>query len=65
MSRFCVHCGHEESVAGHASCTAERAVLEPPRFCPECARRMVVQVTPLGWTARCARHGEYTNEPTG
>ncbi|WP_446698068.1 biotin synthase auxiliary protein BsaP [Arthrobacter sp. TS-15] len=31
--------------------------MEPPRFCPECRRRMKVQVTPLGWTAECSRHG--------
>jgi hypothetical protein len=31
--------------------------LEPPRFCVECGRRMVVQVVPDGWTAECSRHG--------
>lgn len=31
--------------------------LEAPRFCQLCGRRMVVQVTPTGWTARCSRHG--------
>jgi hypothetical protein len=31
--------------------------LEPPRFCAECGRRMVVQVRPDGWWAQCARHG--------
>lgn len=31
--------------------------LEPPRFCAYCARRMIVQVSPDGWTARCSRHG--------
>ena len=41
----------------HPACQAQRAY-EPPRFCPQCARRMVVQVTPTGWTARCSRHGE-------
>jgi hypothetical protein len=31
-----------------------------------CARRMVVQVTPSGWSARCSRHGEYSSaEPVG
>ena len=34
---------------------ARRAALEPPRYCAQCRRRMVVQVTPLGWTARCSR----------
>lgn len=32
--------------------------LEPPRYCAYCARRMIVQVSPDGWTARCSRHGE-------
>ncbi|MBT0565223.1 hypothetical protein KIK15_00360 [Williamsia sp. CHRR-6] len=31
--------------------------LEPPRFCGQCGRRMIVQVVPTGWTARCSRHG--------
>ena len=31
--------------------------LEPPRFCAECGRRMVVQVRPDGWWAQCSRHG--------
>ncbi|WP_280438315.1 hypothetical protein [Nocardia carnea] len=39
---------------------ASRAValgLEPPRFCAHCGRRMVVQIDPGGWRARCSRHG--------
>ena len=31
--------------------------LEAPRYCQLCGRRMVVQVNPMGWTARCSRHG--------
>ncbi|WP_455769329.1 biotin synthase auxiliary protein BsaP [Paenarthrobacter ureafaciens] len=31
--------------------------MEPPRYCTVCRRRMKVQVTPLGWTAECSRHG--------
>lgn len=31
--------------------------LEPPRFCAQCGRRMVVQVRPDGWWAQCSRHG--------
>jgi ribosomal protein L37AE/L43A len=31
--------------------------LEPPRFCSECGRRMIVQVRPDGWWAKCSRHG--------
>ncbi|MDF0529195.1 hypothetical protein P0W64_01165 [Tsukamurella sp. 8F] len=35
-----------------------RLGLEPPRYCGFCGRRMIVQVSPHGWTARCSRHGE-------
>ncbi|MGK8524631.1 hypothetical protein ACRS6B_25165 [Nocardia asteroides] len=31
--------------------------LEPPRFCEQCGRRMIVQVSPDGWWAKCSRHG--------
>ena len=34
--------------------------LEPPRYCTQCHRRMVVQVTPGGWSARCVEHGTLT-----
>jgi hypothetical protein len=37
--------------------TAAQLGLEPPRFCAECGRRMVVQVRPDGWWAKCSRHG--------
>lgn len=42
----------------HAACARRLALVDPPRFCAACARRMVVQVTPVRWTARCSRHGE-------
>ncbi|WP_224386475.1 hypothetical protein [Pseudonocardia sp. ICBG1293] len=57
---YCDQCGAPDSVAGHDRCAARRE-LEPPRFCPACARRMVVQVDPVGWRARCSRHGERTS----
>ena len=44
--------------AGSAVPTAAQFGLEPPRFCAECGRRMVVQVRPDGWRARCSRHGQ-------
>jgi len=37
--------------------TAAQLGLEPPRFCADCGRRMVVQVRPDGWWAQCSRHG--------
>jgi ribosomal protein S18 acetylase RimI-like enzyme len=50
---WCELCGRAGT---HARCRAALE-LEPPRYCPACRRRMVVQVTPTGWTARCAEHG--------
>ncbi|HEY4419260.1 MAG TPA: hypothetical protein VGN22_07075 [Pseudonocardia sp.] len=55
--QFCDQCGSPADEGEHPRCAARRE-LEPPRFCPDCARRMVVQVTPTSWTARCSRHGE-------
>ncbi|MGH3980344.1 MAG: hypothetical protein ACRDRZ_15290 [Pseudonocardiaceae bacterium] len=53
---YCVRCGRPESEGDHGECRA-RVAYEPPRYCPQCARRMVVQVTPSGWSARCNTHG--------
>lgn len=70
-AEYCGHCGG--SVAGgtngerptsdphpmsdpHQGCQ-ERLAMEPPRYCVQCRRRMKVQVTPLGWSAECSRHG--------
>ncbi|MGZ8180175.1 biotin synthase auxiliary protein BsaP [Williamsia sp. SKLECPSW1] len=44
---------------------AARLGLEPPRFCGRCGRRMVVQVVPTGWTARCSRHGHVDSSALG
>lgn len=52
---FCGQCG-KPLTEPHPACAA-RAELEPPRYCPQCARRMVVQVDPVGWVATCSRHG--------
>ncbi|MPY98399.1 MAG: hypothetical protein GEU97_10455 [Actinophytocola sp.] len=61
---YCVHCGKARNGtddADHSRCATPQSTLEPPRFCAQCARRMVVQITPSGWTARCSRHGETTS----
>jgi hypothetical protein len=55
---FCDHCG-QPADGDHAACRTARE-LEPPRYCPDCRRRMVVQVVPGGWTARCVEHGVRT-----
>ena len=46
----------EINVLDLARC-GELLALEPPRYCPDCRRRMKVQATPLGWQAECSRHG--------
>jgi hypothetical protein len=51
---FNVYTGEPE---GTTMPMAAQLGLEPPRFCAECGRRMVVQVRPDGWWARCSRHG--------
>jgi hypothetical protein len=60
MPRWCDRCGRACDAADHAACARARE-LEPPRYCAQCRRRMVVQVTPIGWTARCVEHGELTS----
>jgi hypothetical protein len=57
MATSCGHCGLLLTEGAHDAC-GQRLELEPPRYCPRCRRRMVVQVTPDHWTARCAEHGE-------
>ena len=54
---YCDRCGRPLAAGTHEACRAARA-LEPPRYCTACRRRMVVQVTPAGWTARCVEHGK-------
>lgn len=44
-------------VDGADTPTAAQLGLEPPRYCADCGRRMVVQVRPDGWWAQCSRHG--------
>jgi hypothetical protein len=53
---FCDQCGVDVAEGDHDRC-ARRRTLEPPRYCPQCRRRMVVQVLPRGWSARCVEHG--------
>jgi len=54
---YCARCGDLAGHVDHTACDAA-LVLEPPRYCAQCRRRMVVQVVPTGWTARCSEHGE-------
>lgn len=60
LAPWCGHCGEELTPEGHAACR-RMAELDPPRYCAHCRRRMVVQVTPTGWSARCVEHGVRTS----
>ncbi|KAA2258701.1 hypothetical protein F0L68_22955 [Solihabitans fulvus] len=62
MDEFCGWCGKSTGEGEHGACASRLGLVDPPRFCSACARRMVVQVTPAGWSARCSRHGESTSE---
>jgi hypothetical protein len=57
---YCAWCGQPDETGTHERCRARLALVDPPRYCVQCARRMVVQVTPAGWTATCSRHGQLT-----
>ena len=39
--------------------------LEPPRYCADCGRRLVVQVLPNGWHSTCSRHGDIDSSSLG
>jgi hypothetical protein len=54
---WCDRCGQALSAGNHETCATARA-LEPPRYCPQCRRRMKVQVLPAGWRATCVEHGD-------
>jgi hypothetical protein len=57
---YCGWCGKAEAEQDHERCRMRLALIDPPRYCTHCARRMVVQVTPAGWVANCSRHGQFT-----
>ena len=56
---WCGRCGAAYADRDHLDCESA-LVLEPPRYCSGCRRRMVVQIVPTGWSARCVEHGELT-----
>ncbi|MGV1080749.1 MAG: GNAT family N-acetyltransferase, partial [Candidatus Nanopelagicales bacterium] len=56
-TEYCGRCGAIVSGGDHTACEGA-LVLEPPRYCAVCRRRMIVQITPTGWKARCKQHGE-------
>jgi ribosomal protein S18 acetylase RimI-like enzyme len=63
-SAYCGRCGRPLADGDHATC-ATLGTLEPPRYCATCGRRMVVQVTPRSWSARCVEHGTISGGASG
>ena len=61
---YCAWCGQPADTGDPENCQTRLAMVDPPRYCVQCARRMVVQVTPAGWTATCSRHGRSTSQLT-
>jgi len=59
VATYCGRCGQAVTETAHEACLRQLE-LEPPRYCPRCRRRLVVQVLPDRWTARCAEHGTTT-----
>lgn len=55
--RYDVGTGAELDTAAGPDGAALLPALAPPRYCGVCRRRMIVQVRPDGWWARCSRHG--------
>jgi dethiobiotin synthetase len=53
LPAFCPHCGRARAACAGACARP----LDPPHFCPRCARKLVVQVVPTGHRAHCDRHG--------
>jgi hypothetical protein len=61
---YCGRCGDDVESRTHQACL-DALQLEPPRYCALCRRRMTVQVTPDGWSARCVEHGARTARTWG
>ena len=56
----CEGCGAPESEGDHTRCRERRAATDPPRYCTTCGRKLVVQVLPASWIARCVHCGPLT-----
>lgn len=52
---YCDACGQDAATGDHTRCRERRAATDPPRFCTECGRKLVVQVLPTGYRAHCVK----------
>ena len=54
---FCSGCGGPVDGGDHRECERRQRATAPPRYCALCGRKLVVQVLPIGWEARCVKCG--------
>ena len=59
LAPWCGYCSEELTPHGHEHCRRS-SVVDPPRFCLHCRRRMAVTTTPAGAVAECPEHGRRT-----
>jgi hypothetical protein len=52
---YCTGCGRPVAECNGAC----RQKLDPPRYCPQCGKRLFGRVTPTGYEARCKQHGHF------
>jgi hypothetical protein len=57
LTDYCDACGRDAGDGDHRRCRERRAATDPPRYCTACGRKLVVQVLPRGYTARCVKCG--------
>ena len=56
--KHCAGCGRPVDSGDHSPCEARQRATDPPRFCTDCGRKLVVQVLPTTWRAHCVKCGE-------
>jgi len=55
---YCTGCGRPAQSDDHSDCKRRQRLTDPPRFCAACGRKLVVQVLPMSWNARCVKCGD-------
>lgn len=58
---YCAGCGRPDDEGDHTACERRQRETDPPRYCAVCGRKLVVQVLPLSWRAKCVKCGPLPN----